>query len=247
MRSLTKIKEENRILIRETAKELKYPYQGIEDYDEWLENVIDYSNDKEQKYDNKMKATLILQFFKRMIHQKTGILLNRMQWHQLPDDGLIRWPNGDKTKSIFHLPVNHLNEILRRLDLSNLSKKILESIKPPRKSTSLETKITIYFQGLLKEGINWKKKIIPWKKLSRADFQNWPDGVPVKRPLLLARVQRMKLYDVLESIQLSESFKKTYKERLVYSYRKKQALISQSLRNIPDFLSPTCLKYFLKK
>ena len=83
---------------------------------------------------------------------------------------------------------------------------------------------------------------IPWEKLNRADFQNWPEDVPVERPNNLAHVHRQKLNDVLERVQLSDHFKKTYKMRLGYSISEKRAFISRHLLNL--IKEHTGLSYF---
>ena len=217
MRSLTKIKEENRILIREIAQEfLNDPLHDIEDYDEWLETLINSPNDMKLQYRKIMKATLILQFYKIKILELTGIRLNKIMWQKLPEDGLILWPKGDKSKRIAQLPLNQLNEILRILDRLKLSDEFLRNIKQPEKSTSLVATITQHASHLLHDYvIKWKKQI-PWVKLTRADFVNWPEDVPVKRPDALTFVQRKKLYDVLERIKLSDHFTNTYLVRLGY-------------------------------
>ncbi len=55
---------ENRILIREIAKKfLNDPLKDIQDYDEWLENVINAPNYMLNNYNKKMKAKLILEFY----------------------------------------------------------------------------------------------------------------------------------------------------------------------------------------
>ena len=78
--SQSKIKEENRKLLREIAIEIHNdPLQDIEDYDVWIERVISAHNDFKKDYDYSMKAKLILQFFKRNIKNKTGIQLNKIQ------------------------------------------------------------------------------------------------------------------------------------------------------------------------
>ena len=183
-----------------------------------------------KKYDNRMKAKLILQFYKQKIKSKTGILLKKILWHQFPEDCIIHWP--EKTKNVFHLPLDQLNEVLERLDQLYLSQDFLASINQPQKCESFESKITGYFRDLFKyDAINWKKPV-PWNKLTSADFQNWPQDVPVKRSKSLTRLQRKELYDVLRRVKLSEHFKNTYKVRMGYSKREKVAFISRHLLNL---------------
>ena len=111
---------------------------GIEDYDEWLETLINPPNKMLKKFGNKMKAKLILQFYKRKIHRQKGIIINTILWRRLPEDGIIRWP--DHTKNVFQLNLNHLNDILRRIDQLHLSPEFLKNIKPPQNSINLESK-----------------------------------------------------------------------------------------------------------
>ena len=205
------------------------PLQDIEGYDEWIKNVIKAPNIMKKKYDVKMKAILIQHFYKRKIQEQTGVRLNKIRWNQLPEDVIILWP--DKTKKLFELPLKHLNGILGRLDLLHFSEESLKNIKLRKHSGVLTSKITEYFRDHFQYiVIDWKKKI-PWDKLTSADFENWPEDVPVKSPRNLPPNQRKKVSDVLKTIKLSDHFKKTYKMRLGYSRMDKQALISRHLLN----------------
>ena len=206
------------------------PLQDIKDYDEWLKNVINDNapNKMRKKFDIKMKAKLILLFYKRKIKDKTGIQFKKIQWEKLPPEDIIRWNKNEKTNDIVFLGKNHINEILKRMDQLNLSEEFLRKIKQPQKSRCLKVKISEYFRDLLQDVINWNKNI-PWEKLTSADFQNWPKGIPVTRPDNLAPVQRKKLTAVQENIKLSDHFKNTYKMRLGYSRNEKRALISRHL------------------
>ena len=123
-------------------------------------------------------------------------------------------------------------DILGRLDQLKLSNKFLESIQPPGKSGSLKDKIPEYFRPLFQYYMINGKYAIPWDKLTRTDFVNWPEDVPVKRPDNLASVQRKTLNNVLENIKLSDHFKNTYKVRLGYSRSEKLKLISRHLLNL---------------
>ena len=138
--SQTKIKEQNRKLIRETAKFLEDPLQDIEDYEEWLKNVIKAPEEMKKKYDTKMKAKLILHFYKRKIQNKTGILPKKILWYKLPQEDTIRWDENDKVKSVLNLGQNYINEILGRLDQLHLSEEFLRNIKQPEIKTGLAKK-----------------------------------------------------------------------------------------------------------
>ena len=130
-----------------------------------VEKVIKAPNGMKKKYDNKMKAKLIQQFYKRKIKEKTGIMLKKIQWQE---DDIIHWP--DKDKNVFHLPLDQLNEILIKLDQLHLSEEFLGSIKQPEKSTSLVSKITQYFRNLFQYYMINRKNTIPWDKLKHADL-----------------------------------------------------------------------------
>ena len=71
-------------------------------------STASHPNKMTKKYDKNMKAKLILEFYKSQIKDKTGIVLHKIQWHRLAEDGIICWP--DKTKNIFHLPTDQLND-----------------------------------------------------------------------------------------------------------------------------------------
>ena len=76
----------------------------------------------------------------------------------------------------------------------------------------MEKKISGYVQKLFQDELSWTKKN-PWKKLTHADFENWPRQVPVRNPRIIPFDQRKILESILEKIKLSEHFKSTYKKR----------------------------------
>jgi hypothetical protein len=129
-------------------------------------------------------------------------------WTVIAQIGISGWPEFLEIENIWNICQSKVHLLAFKLDEMELCHNFAEEFERTSQKfnqyQNLQKAISYNIRGTISKQIGTFISNIPWKDLSRDDFVNWPEDIPVVYPVNLSICQKLKLNEVVKTIRLTD-------------------------------------------